>query len=205
MSKGKKVLLLTVAALLMVGGVIGGTVAYFTDTEKVDNYFTVGDVDISVNEEGAEENEDGSYTQTYEDVIPEAVYPKAPTMTVEAGSMESYVRMIVTVKFENAVEDEILGDKIDGIFLGKNDEKWILNGKSVADDNTSVVYEYRYATTVSAPDAAVVLEPVFTDVQFAGAEWGNELKTLNNMQITIEGNAIQAYGFDNADAAWAAF
>ncbi|MBE6572881.1 MAG: hypothetical protein E7652_00635 [Ruminococcaceae bacterium] len=205
MKKGKKVLLLAASALLLVSLSVGLTVAYFTDSDEVKNVFTVGNVDISIDEEGAEENDDGSYGQTYEDIVPGEVYPKAPTVTVEEGSLESYVRMMVTVKFENALDDTYLGDKLDGIFKGVDNEKWILNAKTVADDMTSVVYEYRYASTVAAPDAAVVLEPIFTDVQFDGEIWGNELKNLDNMQINVEGHAIQAFGFADADAAWAAF
>lgn len=204
MRKGRKVLLLVASALLFVSLTVGLTVAYFTDNDEVKNVFTVGKVDISLDEEGAEENEDGSYGQTYENVVPGEVYPKAPTITVEEGSLESYVRMIVTVKFENAVDAELTGEKLDNIFVNVADT-WVLNAKTVADDLTSVEYEYRYATTVAAPDADVVLKPIFTDVTFDGTVWNNELQQLNNMQINVEGHAIQAFGFDNADAAWVAF
>ena len=117
MKKGRKVLLLVASALLLVSLSIGLTVAYFTDKDDVKNVFTVGKVDITLDEEGAEENEDGSYGQTYENVVPGEVYPKAPTITVEEGSLESYVRMIVTVKFENAVDAELTGEKLDNIFV----------------------------------------------------------------------------------------
>lgn len=201
MKNGMKALLVVISAVLLVAISVGLTVAYFTDEEVVTNVFTVGKVDITLDEEGAEENDDGSYGQTYDDIVPGEVYPKAPTVTVESGSLESYVRAIVTVKFENAVDAELTGEKLDNIFVNVAD-KWVLTAKTVADDFTSVEYEYRYATTVAAPDAAVELEPIFTDVTFDGAIWGNELASLDNMRISIEGHAIQAFGFADADEAW---
>ncbi|MBQ3182029.1 MAG: hypothetical protein IJB57_00020 [Clostridia bacterium] len=204
MKNGKKALLIAVSAVLLVAIGVSLTLAYFTDKEKVTNVFTVGKVDISLEEEGAEENDDGTYGQTYDDIVPGEVYPKAPTVTVEAGSLESYVRMIVTVEFENAVDAELTGEKLDKIFVNVADE-WVLNAKTVAADLTSVEYEYRYANTVAAPDAAVELEPIFTDVTFDGKYWGNELADLNNMHINVEGHAIQAFGFADADEAWSNF
>ncbi len=204
MKNGMKALLIAVSAVLLVAISVSLTIAYFTDKEEVTNVFTVGKVDISLEEEGAEERDDGTYGQTYDDIVPGEVYPKAPTVTVEAGSLESYVRMIVTVKFENAVDAELTGEKLDNIFVNVAD-KWVLNAKTVAADLTSVEYEYRYATTVAAPDAAVELEPIFTDVTFDGEAWGNELVCLNNMHINVEGHAIQAFGFADADEAWSNF
>lgn len=203
MKNGMKALLIAVSAVLLVAVSVSLTVAYFTDKEEVTNVFTVGKVDISLEEEGAVEN-NGTYGQTYDDIVPGEVYPKAPTVTVEAGSLESYVRMIVTVKFENAVDAELTGEKLDNIFVNVADE-WVLNAKTVAADLTSVEYEYRYATTVAAPDAAVELEPIFTDVTFDGKAWGNELAAFNNMHIDVEGHAIQAFGFADADEAWSNF
>ncbi len=204
MKNRMKALLIAVSAVLLVAISVGLTIAYFTDKEEVTNVFTVGKVDISLEEEGAEEKDDGTYGQTYEDIVPGEVYPKAPTVTVEAGSLESYVRMIVTVKFENAVDAELTGEKLDNIFVNVADE-WVLNAKTVAEDLTSVEYEYRYATTVAAPETAVELEPIFTDVTFDGKVWGNELVSLNNMHIDVEGHAIQAFGFADADEAWSNF
>ncbi len=204
MKNGMKALLIAVSAVLLVAISVSLTVAYFTDEEEAVYVFTVGKVDISLEEEGAVENEDGTYGQTYDDIVPGEVYPKAPTVTVEAGSLESYVRMIVTVKFENVVDEELTGEKLDDIFVNVADT-WVLNAKTVAADLKSVEYEYRYATTVAAPDAAVELEPIFTDVTFDGEAWGNELIAFNNMHINVEGHAIQAFGFADADEAWSNF
>ncbi|MBE6687213.1 MAG: hypothetical protein E7591_08295 [Ruminococcaceae bacterium] len=204
MKKGTKALLLIVSALLVFAVGVGLTVAYFTDSAEAVNTFTVGKVDISLYEEGAEYANDGTYGQTYTNVQPGDVLPKAPTVTVEKGSVESYVRMIVTVNFEQAMAEEQLGESLDGLFAGV-DANWILAGKSVADDKTSVEYEYRYATTVEALDEAVELEALFTEIVIPG-EWDAEdLAGFNNMKINVEGHAIQAKNLADADAAWNAF
>lgn len=204
MKKGSKALLLVISAVLLVAVSVGLTVAYFTDEANVENTFTVGKVDISLYEEGAEYAEDGTYGQTYSNVQPGDELPKAPTVTVEKGSVESYVRMIVTVDFEQAMAQEQLGDSLDGIFAGLN-ANWIPAGKTVSDDLSSVKYEYRYAKTVEALDEAVELEALFTEIVIP-EEWdSDDLNGFNNMKINVEGHAIQAKHLDTADAAWAAF
>lgn len=56
----KKIVALSMAVLMLAVAVIGGTLAYFTDTETADNTFTVGNVDIKL----VEKNADGStFTQ----------------------------------------------------------------------------------------------------------------------------------------------
>lgn len=122
----KKSLIMLISALLIVSSVAFGTIAYMTDRAGVTNRFTVGNVDIVVDE--TEVDEEGNpvqdpdynpndpehndpYLRTEEEneypLTPGSQYVKDPTMTVGAGSERSYVRMIVTIS--NAAE-------IDAIF-----------------------------------------------------------------------------------------
>jgi len=67
----KKIIGLTIAILAIIGLVVGGTLAYFTDTEtSTDNTFTAGTIDIDVNGENPWEGE-GYFT--IEDMKPCAV------------------------------------------------------------------------------------------------------------------------------------
>jgi alternate signal-mediated exported protein len=50
----KKLIALAMAAMMLGVAVIGGTLAYFTDTETKDNVFTTGNVDIALTEKGAD-------------------------------------------------------------------------------------------------------------------------------------------------------
>ena len=74
--RGGKVIAALLAVVLLVGATIGGTIAWLTaSTEKVENTFTVGNIDIAL-------------TETTEDykMIPGYTIDKDPVVTVEAGS-----------------------------------------------------------------------------------------------------------------------
>ena len=47
----KKILVLCLVVALAVTAVVGGSLAYFTDTDKAENVFTTGKVDITLNED----------------------------------------------------------------------------------------------------------------------------------------------------------
>lgn len=122
----KKSLFMLVSALLIVSSVAFGTIAYMTDRAGVTNRFTVGNVDIVVDETVVDEEgnpvedpdydpndpeHNDPYQRTEEEneypLTPGSEYVKDPTMTIGKGGEKSYVRMIVTIS--NAAE-------IDAIF-----------------------------------------------------------------------------------------
>lgn len=81
MKNMKKILILSLAALLLVAVSVGGTIAFLTDTtDAVTNVFTTSHVDITL-----EETE-----QTYK-MIPGAVLSKDPKVTVLADSEACWV------------------------------------------------------------------------------------------------------------------
>lgn len=97
----KKAFALFLALALVVGGVVGGTVAWLTaKTDSVVNTFTVGDVAITLTESPLKA--DGTYgvpaegTKNEYQLIPGTEYKKDPTVTVTAGSEDCYL----FVKFE---------------------------------------------------------------------------------------------------------
>lgn len=57
--KKKKIVTVCLVVALMVTAAIGGSLAYFTDTDKADNTFAVGNVKIQLNEQQRNENGDG--------------------------------------------------------------------------------------------------------------------------------------------------
>ena len=107
MKTKSKALLLTLCAVLLVAASVLGTMAYLTSTAKVENTFTIGKVEIKLDEakvtadgipvEGAARVTANSYK-----LMPGTTYTKDPTVTVLKGSEDSYVRMKVT--FNNAKE-----------------------------------------------------------------------------------------------------
>lgn len=107
MKTKSKALLLTLCAVLLIAASVLGTMAYLTSSAEVKNTFTVGKVEIKLDEakvtadgipvEGADRVTANSYK-----LMPGTTYTKDPTVTVLNGSEASYVRMKVT--FNNAKE-----------------------------------------------------------------------------------------------------
>lgn len=207
-----KVLIAALCAVLLVVGSVMGTLAYLTDRQAVVNTFTVGNVDITVDE--APVTPDGEVIPSEDRVegndyhlIPGQTYTKDPTMTVKKGSEESYVRMMVTINCISQLRG-IFGDG----FLpheyidGKDSNIWVYNSTVENGDNT-VTYEFRYYKTVDAFEATedIVLEPLFTSFTIPGELTGEQLATIADLEIRVEGHAIQTASFDSADAAWTAF
>ena len=69
----------------------------------------------------------------------------------------------------------------------------------------TLTYYFYYNETVAAPDADVKLATLFDSITVPEWVTGGQLTALNNFKISIVAEAIQADGFANADAAWAAF
>ena len=204
----KKILLVGLLVVLVAAVSVGLTVAFLTSQDQVTNTFTVGDVKIALDEAAVNENGEAIEgaarvkANTYK-LIPGHTYVKDPTVTVKAGSAESYVRMLVTVTNSSAFDAVLPNADLRAIFGGYDDSKWTYVKNTENADNTRT-YEFRYHTTVTA-SADKALEPLFTGITVPGTLNNDQLKTLQGAQIIVEAEAIQADSFDNADAAWAAF
>lgn len=104
MKKTKKILSLVLAAALLVTATVATTVAYLTDTTAVvNNTFSVGKVDIDLNEApvdeyGAVVEGDRRTTNTYK-LIPGHTYTKDPRITVASDSENCYL----FVKVSNSI------------------------------------------------------------------------------------------------------
>ena len=71
--------------------------------------------------------------------------------------------------------------------------------------NDTVTYIFYYPTTVTATDKDVVLPAVFTEISLPEHVTGEQLAELDNFQITVIAEAIQAGSFADADDAWSHF
>lgn len=213
-----KALLVVACALLLVAASVFGTMAYLTSTDTVTNTFTVGKVNITLDE--AKVGTDGKaltgsdaarvQNNSYK-LMPGHKYDKDPVVTVKAGSEESYVRQIVTVTFGKALAETQLATKLDDIFTGYS-QKWVRNGAPVVktegegdNEHTVITYEYRYNTTVSAPESDKKLEALFTNIKVPETWTNEDLAAFGNININIVAHAIQADGFGSAGKAWEAF
>ena len=240
MKTRSKALLLTLCAVLLVTASVLGTLAFLTSTDEVKNTFTVGSVNITLDE--AKVKTDGTPVEGAARVkaneyhlLPGHTYTKDPTVTVKDGSESAYVRLKVT--FNNAADiiamctdPEYADDGPTGVenayplirmvkFVEANAAKWdgiipdnmvdteemLDNSKYFQKTGDTLTYYFYYETPVAAPDGDVKLETLFDAVTVPGWVKGDQLAKLNDFKITVVAEAIQADGFTNADAAWAAF
>ena len=208
----KKLLIMSVAMVLVCAFAVGMTIAYLTSTDRVVNTFTVGNVQIKLDE--AKVNLDGTPVQDADRVkansyklIPGHTYTKDPTVTVLSGSESSYIKMTVT--FSKAAElDKIFapnGADMISIFDGYDRTNWIAKGNTKDTANNTRTYEFWYKEAVAAPTADVPLDALFDSITVPYTINNDQLKTIEDMTITVNAYAIQADGFANAEAAWAAY
>ncbi len=227
--KTKKALALALCAVMLVAGTALTTIAYLTSKDSVTNTFTVGKVNITLDEKIVDEygnptqDKDGN-TRTSEGneykLVPAVTYEKDPTVTVLADSEQCYVRMILTV---NNIANLKTGIKNNTVTVD-NYEVFLLENLCKNKDNNSTwnkawemfkyteeegkgIYEFRYNTVVDTRDKeAEVLPALFTHFTVPSTVTETDITSLNGVILTVEAHAIQEAGFENnADAAWAAF
>ena len=215
--KKSKVLILSLCAAILVAASAFGTLAYLTSEATVTNTFTVGQVklkldEVKVTSDGRPDGSERVQANNYH-LLPGMTYTKDPTITILKGSEEAYVRMLVTIDHYNELKT-IFGDSFlpQNYVSGWDNTTWACTGSKADTTNNSVTYEFRYYDTTNnkatvKPSATedLILDALFDTISVPGNVTGEQLETINNLNITIVGHAIQAAGFDNATAAWAAF
>jgi len=215
MKQRLKIVLICVCAILLVAASVLGTLAYLTDFESATNTMTVGKVYISLDEADVDEQgkveSNERVTENKYHLIPGQTYVKDPTVTVEAKSEECYVRMLVEVKSIDELkaampkEDADFADYyVDDTFLlqylcnGWDAQTWLF------EDYDNGVYEFRYNGTVAKSESDTKLAPLFTEITVPGAIENEQIAHLQGVEIVVTAQAVQAAGFDTADAAWSA-
>ena len=230
MKSKKKAVLIAMCTILLVATSALGTFAYLTDSEAVENTFTVGRVGLKLDE--AAVKPDGSYETDHDTrrqkneyhLLPGHTYCKDPTVTVEANSEAAYIRMIVTVEridrlkeaFPKSEQLEYYGEE--DIFLlqklcadkdGKctwDPNEWKIQSYSESADGKTGVYEFRYKEIVQKSAQATVLPDLFTHITVPGEVNSTHLAYLKDVKIVVNAHAMQADGFENDEnSAWEAF
>ena len=210
--KARKILV-SLAALALVAAIsIGGTIAYLTSNDEVVNTFTVGNVAIKLDE--AKANTDGSLVPNADRVkandyklLPGHTYNKDPMVTVLKDSETSYIKMTVTFSKANELDAIFAptGAELTSIFNGYDAANWTYKGNTKNTTDNTRTYEFWYKEAVGAPTADVALDALFDSITVPGTIDNKQLATIAGMTITVNAYAIQADGFDTADAAWAKF
>lgn len=188
-----KVLLLTLCAALLVCATVLATMAFLTDTAEVKNTFTVGNVDITLDEAkvtvyGKADGTDRVIENDYK-LIPGKTYTKDPTVTVATGSEDCYL----FVKVENNIANALISENTateDTIATQMEENGWLL-----LNEGSNIYYQ---ADAKEAGETAVVFNnfTVSSDVI--------DLSTYDGKTIIVTAYAVQADGFNSATEAWEA-
>lgn len=189
----KKKLMGLVTSLSLVGVIgIGATLAYFTDKASTENIITMGHVDIKLTENEVEkDSETGKWVQkgedyitedglTFTDIYPGDVLPKNPTITVEDGSTDAYVRVEMKIETD---DPDITSEDIS--ILENQLRASILDARPWYFDGTY----YYYNTALSEGESATL----FNEVTIPTA-WKNNTAD-GTFSIKLEAQAIQAANF----------
>lgn len=166
----KKIITLSLAVALAATAVIGGTLAYFTDTEKKENIFTVGNVEIEL----TEPNWDASGEEEAGTVYPGEPLAKDPTVK-NTGANPCFVRVSVS-------DLDQFGDKGDIVYLtdyveGALHEGWV-------DGNDGYFY---WSEPLENGETTVAL---FDQIKMPVGLTGNE----EAKPIVVTAEAVQAQG-----------
>ena len=184
MKTRKKILALTVCAMVLITGSVLGTMAWLTaETDEVVNTFTYGNINIDLNEHLYDPGQNAlgeELTKSADNylIIPGIDLPKDPFVTVKAGSEDCYL-------FVKVEESEGFAE---GKVTYAVDESWAKgDGTKPADD---VSYN------VLKDNKIFVSENLTKD----------EVKEMQQSQVRptlkFTAYAIQAEGIDSAETAW---
>lgn len=210
MKRKSKILLLSLALLLLLSVGIVESLAYMTDTTGQMNVFTSGNVRIALDE--AKVDPDGSLLPgeprvlgNHYHLLPGGSYAKDPTLRVLKGSTESYVRIFVRINEISDLQHIFGADFQPADYVsGWDAALWPCVSVSELRDD-SLTYEFRYKEVIPAAKEEQVLPPLFTGFTLPASLSGEELALLEGLEISLLGQAVQSTGFANADEAWAAF
>ena len=210
----KKIVSLCLAAVLVVMAIAGATVAYFTDTKTADNTFTMGNVQIKLDETNVNDPEGDRVSSNEYNVYPGAVVTKDPIVH-NTGKNGAYIRATVNVSdwmnlvgayypdFKETFPNDGYKAALN-LLVGTLGEGWSVVGVEAGD-----------VFTIGQFDAKFILK--YDGVLAAGADTTAMFQTvtipagIDNAnadsfdEVKVVAQAIQADGFDTWEAAFAAY
>lgn len=202
MKNRSKALLLALCALMLVVTTVFTTLAYLTDTKSVVNTFTVGNVKITLTESATDEYGEvtGETITAAVDttgnnyrLVPGRTYTKDPKITVVTGSEDSYL----FVKVVNEITDIAITETV-GEAKTIADQMSAYGWSQLTVEGTPVQNVYVKAGTVTGGTTVSVFDEVTIKSDAVLTD------TYTDAEIAITAYAVQADGFNTAEAAWTA-
>ena len=180
-------------AVVLVAGSIAGTIAYLTSQQTITNTFTVGNVTITldeakVNSDGqAEDHDDRWASGNAYKLFPGKTYDKDPIIHVDSQSEACWLFVKIVNNIDGIEVAEADGDTIA--------EQLTANGWTLVSGETDV---YCRDNANSAGNNV----PVFETFTIADDVNNATLADNAGKTIVVTAYAVQADGFDTAQAAW---
>ena len=209
----KTIAIVALVVLVAVASVLG-TLAYLTDTKKVDNTFTMGDVKIKLDETNVNDPEGDRVTKNDYAVYPGAVVTKDPIVH-NVGANGAYIRATVNVSnwmnlvaayypnFEATFPNDGYRAALN-LLVGELGEGWSVVGVEAGDVFTIGQFDAKFilkydGVLESGKDTTAMFQTVTIP---AGID---NVNAKNFNSVKVEAQAMQANGFDTWEAAFAAF
>ena len=210
----KKILALSMCIALAAIAIVGASLAYFTDTKTATNTFTMGNVQIKLDETNVNDPEGDRVTSNVYNVYPGAVVTKDPIVH-NIGKNGAYIRATVNVSnwmnlvgayypdFKETFPNDGYKAALN-LLVGELGEGWSVVGVEAGDVFTIGQFDAKFilkydGVLASGADTTAMFQTVAipAGIDNANADSFDEVKVV--------AQAIQADGFDTWEEAFAAF
>lgn len=210
----KKLTLVVTCIVLVAAMVIGGTLAYFTDSKTATNTFTMGNVNIKLDETDIKNPEGDRVTSNAYDVYPGEVVTKDPIVH-NTGKNGAYIRATVNVynwmnlvaayypDFKETFPNDGYKAALN-LLVGELGEGWSVVDVVAGDTFTIGQFDAKFVLKYDGVlDAGADTTAMFETVTIpAGIDNAN---ADNFQSVKVVAQAIQADGFNSWEAAFAAY
>ena len=195
----KKIVTACLVVALLVVGIVGASLAYFTDKDAKDNVFTTGKVDISLDENFEPNSKLLPATGSAQAGTLENGVTKEIAVKAETGSEDTYVRVHIAIP--SVLDDGASTfDAKNNVLHFNYDKDSIGQGKWDWSKTAGAPYEGDWNYYETTPEYA--MHQVYLDSKVTNADITKIKETLgDNWEIKVIAEGAQAAGFDNAYAA----
>lgn len=191
--KKKKTIIAAIVLLLVF--IVGGAIAYFTDTDNATNTFTIGNVDIELEEENWDttDNDNNNVPDASQDLMPGETVAKDPKINNISTTNPAFVYAKVEVPCTTATSPATPQE----FFSYTVNSGWTeLSSAAVActsGGTATHVYYYGSGSTLTSVAAGASTATVFDNVTLLSTLTGNEGVT-GNKNVVVTGYGIQTQG-----------
>lgn len=212
--KKKTILVAAIAVMLVAALVVGGTLAYFTDTKTADNTFTMGNVAIKLDETDVNNPEVRTTKGNTYNVYPGQTVTKDPIVH-NTGKNAAYIRATVNVSdwmnlvaayypdFKETFPNDGYKAALN-LLVGQLGEGWSVVDVVKGDIFTIGQFDAKFILKYDGKLAAgSETTPMFTQVMVPAGLDNANASTFSS--VKVQAQAIQADGFGTWEAAFNAF